>query len=531
MTIRIRRPGASPFPFALVTLVTLGNTMWAEEAARTKTKLDAISLSQEIDRAIAKQLQGEKVSPSPLADDAEFLRRVYLDITGVIPPADKAAAFLDSKDPNKRAKVVDELLASPQYGRHMADIWQSLLMPRTSDNRKIQLQPLITWLEKEFNQNKPWNQQVTELLTASGTQQANPAVTFFLANQGPDKLTDLTCKLFLGVQLQCAQCHNHPFTQWKQTEYWGMAAFYTKVKLNGNAKKAAKTGANPEVTEDGRPRQGKAAKLPESAKIVPAKFFQGEEPKLTASEPNRPVLARWLTAETNPFFARAMVNRTWHQFFGRAFVQPVDDMHDGNPASHPELLQFLAEQFAANNFDLHYLIRAICNSQTYQRTSKPFGGNDDDTTLFSHMSIKSMSAEQMYDSLTAVFGTSTKGTEGKPGKGMRKGANARDVFVTFFQTEESNPVEYQAGIPQALRLMNAPQLNTGNVAWLTQLVRSNASKPEIIERLYLTTLTRHPTPAENQRLTAYLDRHTDTRKACGDILWALLNSSEFTLNH
>ena len=227
------------------------------EGPPAAVKLDAAQLAQHIDQAINTRLQAEKIKPAPLADDAEFLRRVYLDVLGVIPPADKAAAFLDSKDPAKRAKLIDELLASPRYGRHMADIWKGFLVPRTSDNRQLQAEPLLRWLQESFNNNKPWDQFVTELITATGNQEENGAVTFFLANPTPDKVTDAVSRLFLGVQLQCAQCHNHPFTKWKQTEYWGMAAFFTKVKVD-RVKMAAKQASPPAVSENGKGR----AKLP-----------------------------------------------------------------------------------------------------------------------------------------------------------------------------------------------------------------------------------------------------------------------------
>ncbi len=500
--------------------------------------LSAPALARQIDTRINQQMAAEKVKASPIAGDAEFLRRAYLDITGIIPPADKAAAFLASRNPNKRAKLIDELLASPQYGRHMADIWQALLFPHNSDNRRLREDPLVDWLKKGFNDNKPWDQFVTELLTATGPVDKNGAVTFFLANPAPDKLTDLTSKLFLGVQLQCAQCHNHPFTKWKQTDYWGMAAFFTKVRANGRPNAAAKNGTVLAISENERAR-GKRAKLPESAKIVPAKFFLGEEPTLSASEPYRPVLARWLTSADNPYFARAMVNRMWGHFFGRGFVNPVDNMSEDNPPSHPELLKELADQFAANGFDLKYLIRAICTSQTYQRSSKPAAGNDKDTTLFSHMAVKSLSPEQLYDSLKLVLGDPVKAS--KPGRGRKgvnppkkrgAGNNPRNQFVTFFQVEEgADQTEYQAGIPQALRLMNSGEFNTARAAVLAQVERSGRVPAAVVQQLYLATLTRRPTAAETHRLTAYIAKTRDHHKAYSDILWALLNSSEFALNH
>lgn len=493
-------------------------------------KVDVATLSQTIDQAIKQRLGEEKVDASPRSDDAEFLRRVYLDLTGVIPTADKVAEFLDSTEPNKRAKAIDELLASPLYGRHMGDIWQRLLYPMNSDNRRVSPEPLTKWLEKSFNENRPWDKFVTELMTASGSQEENAGITYFVANPTPDKMTDSVSRLFLGLQLQCAQCHNHPFTGWKQEEYWGMATFFYKVQPD-NVRKAVQGGSLSVVEKNG-PRPKKIA-LPESAKNVPAKFLQGEQPTLSSSEPYRPVLAKWMTSPTNPFFAKAMVNRMWAHFFGRGFVNPIDDMHEGNPASHPALLAELTQQFKENSFDLKYLIRAICNSETYQRTSKPFGNNEDDTTLVSHMTIKSLAPEELFDSLMQVSGTAKEPEKRQGPMAARRGpAGNRAQFAAFFRVDEnSDPTEYDAGIPQALRLMNSPQLNR-NFELVDQSVKTGKTTEQVIERLFLGTLSRRPSQVEMQRFTDYVAKHgNDSKKTYSDLLWALLNSSEFTLNH
>jgi hypothetical protein len=508
---------------AVVATLTLFSTgTWAAD------KPDAAALAQNIDRAIDKALEADKIAPSAKADDAEFLRRAYLDITGAIPSPEKVAAFLDSTDPDKRAKLIDELLASPAFGRHMADIWQGLLIQADSNNRRVSFDALHGWLEKSFNENKAWDKLVTDLVTASGPQNDNGAVTFFLANPTADKVTDQVCKLFLGVQLQCAQCHNHPFTSWKRDEYWGMAAFFVKVRSD----RANKNNANALSVVEASGPKGKGAKLPDSARIVPAKFLQGEQPKVESSEPVRPVLAKWMTSAENPFFAAAMTNRTWAHFFGRGFVNPIDDMHEGNPASHPELLKAMAKDFSGSGFDLKHLIRGICNSQAYQRTSRPTDANKDDVKLFSHMSLKAMTAEQLYDSLTAVLGGEGNANKGggKGQAGKRPQGTPRTQFVNFFRTDDTAPAtDYTAGIPQALRLMNAPQLNRGGA--LLDAVKS-ASPEQTIERLYLGTVSRRPTAEEKTKMVAYVQKHKgEERRAYGDVLWALLNSSEFVLNH
>jgi hypothetical protein len=314
-----------------------------------------------------------------------------------------------------------------------------------------------------------------------------------------------------------------------------MAAFFSKVRMNGKPKKLAKQGISLAVSETGR---GKVPRLPPSAKAVPPRFLQGKQPRLDKNGPYRPVLARWLTSPRNPFFARAMVNRTWAHFFGRGLVNPMDDMHEENAASHPVLLDVLAEQFGRSGFNVKDLIRVVCNSKAYQRTSKPAGGNEADDTLYSHMAIKVLAPEQLYDSLEQVVGRQGKAAArlkmNKKGQGKRKGPGGpRAAFVTFFLTDDgADPTEYQAGIPQALRLMNSPQLSNSAVL-LNKVANDPGKRPgQVIEQLYLATVSRRPTGMEVERLTAYVRRQDGpSRKAYGDILWALLNSSEFALNH
>jgi hypothetical protein len=514
---------------ALAGLAAALLTVRPSEAAKKDATTRARDLTARLDQRIAARLAAEKVPASPRADDAELMRRVYLDLTGVIPTAEQAAAFLDSKDTDKRRQLIDELLASPKFGRHMADIWQGLLLTRNSDNRRLQGEPLVVWLEKSFNANKPWDQFVTALLTASGPQDKNGAVTYFLANATVDKITDNVTKNFLGVQLQCAQCHNHPFTGWKQEEYWGMAAFFLKVRPD-NVNRVARNGGSPGVTEAPGGR-GRPQRLPDSAKVVPARFLQGEQPKLRDNQPLRPVLAKWLTSSKNPYFARAMVNRVWGQLLGRGLVHPVDDMQDGNPPAHPELLQELADGFAAGGFDVKELYRTLCNSETYQRTSRPVTGNEDaEALLFSRMAIKTLTPEQLYDSLTQVTGPARAVERpGRAAAGRAVVRGPREQFVNFFRVDEgADPTEYQAGIPQVLRLMNSPQLTAAGL--VNRLGRANTKPEEAIEHLFLATLSRRPKAQELDKLLAHVKK-VGAKDGYSDVVWALLNSSEFTLNH
>ncbi|HLW66883.1 MAG TPA: DUF1549 domain-containing protein [Gemmataceae bacterium] len=500
-------------------------------------KMPTAPLTKKIDEAIAKKLEEEKLPASPKADDAEFLRRVYLDLTGVIPNVEKTKAFLDDKDPNKRAKLIDELLASPVFGKHEGDVWTKLMFQRLTENRGIRVDPLREWLEDRFVQGESWDKIVTGLLTATGTQEENGASTYFLAALSADKMTDSISRLFLGVKIECAQCHNHPFVSYKQNDYWALAAFFMKVRLDGNPKNPNPKGRVPSIVEISA-TQGKGVarqkNLPEAAKFLPPKFLKGEQANVEDKEPLRPVFAKWLTEKENPYFGRAWANRVWGQLFGVGIINPIDDMHEERVPSHPELLDELAKVFVAQDFDVRFLYRAICNSETYQRTSIPVAGNEADRTYFSHMPIKVLTAEQLYDSLNAVVSVANLGREIPKDKAaafaaaQKRGAlTARDQFVAFFDAGETQAISYESGIPQVLRLMNSPQYARG-ASLVAQNLTRGLAKDQAIEKLYLTAFSRRPTSAEMEKMTKYVDDHpTD---GFGDILWVLLNSSEFALN-
>ncbi|MSR32411.1 MAG: DUF1553 domain-containing protein [Gemmataceae bacterium] len=484
-----------------------------------------------IDLEINKKLAAEKSPASPKSSDAEFMRRVYLDLIGRIPSVEEAESFLASSASDKRAKLIEELLADPEFGKHLADIWQALLLPRISDNRRVQAEPLVTWLENQFNTNVSWDKITRELLTATGAQDENGAVTYFVANATVDKMTDSASRLFLGVQLQCAQCHDHPFVEWKQKDYWGMAAFFMKVQTR--APKGKDTGA-PTVAET-KVVNLKKNNLPEAAQNVPAKFPGDREAKLNEAAPYRPSFADWLVAKNNPYFSRAMVNRVWQQFFGQGMVDPVDDMHEGNAPTHPELLEGLAGQFAASGFDIKHLIRAICNSETYQRSSKPTEGNKDTSLpLLAHMPVRNLSPEQLFDSISTLVGKGNRPSKAEMKKQKQvKGAllrGPRAQFVAFFQPAEGvSQLSYETGIPQVLRLMNSPQMNQTQA--FTRLMGKDMPPAAAMEKLFLATLSRKPTPEETEKMNAFLAKAGDSRTGLSDILWVLMNSSEFTLNH
>ncbi len=497
-------------------------------------KLDPLALAKIIDAEVNRKMKEEGYQPSRQADDAEFLRRVYLDLVGTIPSADKVKAFLDNTDAKKREKVIDELLASNRFGNFHAEVLTGLMIPRESNNRRLTNTPFLNWLADNLNKNTPLDKTVHELLTATGPQDKNGAVTYFIGNPTVDKMTDNVTRVFLGVQLQCAQCHNHPFTDWKQKEYWGMAQFFMKTKLTVNPQQAAKKGESPGITETAAAK-GKKTPLPESAMKVNAKFLGDVEVNLKDSEPYRPILADWITSKSNPYFAKAMVNRWWYQMFGRGIVNPVDDMHENNDPSHPELLAALTEQFKASGFDNKYLLKAICNSDAYQRSSRPTADNKEDKKYLSHRVIRVQVPEQLYDSLATVLGRENKANEKGDRKAANKGMNTgagRDGFVNFFKIEDGfDPLEYQNGIPQTLRIMNSSQTNLTRDAVNSATKLSGGDPAKTIEQLYLTGLSRRPTADETTRMVAYVTKASDRNTAYNDILWVMINSSEFALNH
>lgn len=483
-------------------------------------KLDAVALARLIDNHIQERLVVEKIPASPRANDAEFLRRVYLDIHGVIPTLDQARRFLEDDTPETRGRLIDDLLKNSRYGAHFADIWQSKLYPIDATQR-IKPEALTRWLEQGF-QTKTWDRLVHDLVTATGSQDENGAVTYMLKGRytlSVTEMTDLTSRYFLGVQLNCAQCHNHPFASWKQSDYWGVAGFFTQIQ---RLKPVVAFTTIIESDVDVR-------KLPEADKLRAPKFLGGNVLTAAPGESLRKALADWMVSPDNPFFARAMVNRMWAHFLGRGLVNPVDDMHEGHVPSHPELLEALTEQFKSHEFDLKYLCRAICASETYQRTSKPVEGNVKDDKLFSRMLVKVLTPEQLFDSLVLATGNDGKRSMGKPIN------NPRAEFVGSFRSEgEVDPTSYQRGIPQALRMMNSGQfLNPRNEAFFVKQIIEPGMKPEqTVERLYLRVLARRPSAAENRRMLEYLQQPgAQPQQFYAEILWALLNSSEFSLNH
>jgi hypothetical protein len=485
----------------------------------------AAELAALIDRHVESRLEAERVRPAELADDAEFLRRVYLDLHGAIPAAEQAARFLSDPEPSRRARLIDTLLASPRYGEYLADVWQGYLVSPLADDYRVRAERFRKWLAERFN-TQTWDRIASELLTSTGKLDDNPAVIYLIEGRLPrtvPDLTDLTSRYLLGVRLSCAQCHDHPFVPWTRQDYWGMAAFFTQIQTPGKPKLVYRVGVKdyPELTLASLKDEAPDGFLPR-----PPTFLGGQE--LGASKAtNRAALAAWVTSPDNPYFARAMVNRTWWRLLGRGIVNPVDDMHSANSPSHPELLDLLAQRFAKSGFDLKFLTRAVVSSRAYQRTSRPGDDPEKQAALFGRMSIKVLSAGQLYDSLVTIFGPPARTRRVDPR------SDARAEFTQFFAEDgDPDPTAYRRGIPHLLRQMNSGQFAGRSVAALAaRSATSGRSTDEVAADLFLSILSRRPTADEGRLFRSHAGRTGSVESASRELAWALMMTSEFSLNH
>jgi hypothetical protein len=491
------------------------------QAADRDVEVLASKIDQQITAAWAKD-----VKPAALADDAEFFRRVHLDLAGRIPSVTEARDFLDDDSPNKRRLWVERILQAdpedPSYKEaflnHFSNVWRAWLLAQTNQ-QNAQQPALETWLRQRFKANIGYDQLVRELLTqpSGGTPALGSATVFYQANENkPENLAGSTARLFLGVKLECAQCHDHPFDKWTRNQFWQFAAFFTDL-----SPQQARPGTLP------RPRG--TIKMMGLDRVFQARFLDGKEPDWKNRPGTRPTLAEWMTAKDNPFFARAAVNRLWGYFFGVGLVEHVDGSTDQPPAAHMELLDEMTRQFVAHNYDLKFLIRAITASQTYQRTSAVSHPSHKSPRLFARMSLRGISPEQLFDSLAEATEYGVRGS-GNP-------QPARGQFLARFVAQEHR-IEYQTSILQALYLMNneftADRTSLEKNRTLANLAEQRTSTARKVESLFLVVLSRKPRPEERERFVKYVEKGGptgDSKKALADVFWVLLNSPEFLLNH
>jgi hypothetical protein len=502
----------------LAGLLTLG----LKGACGAPPVLDAPALSARIDELIGARLGKEKVPPAPPADDAEFFRRLSLDLNGRIPTSAQLTDFLDDARPDKRRLWIDELLGGPDnaplYVRHFTHFWRRQLLAQTAAPGDGVVAPLESWLGKQVKANTPYDRLVRGLLTDAG------AAGFYLANENkPEDLASRTSRLFLGVKLECAQCHDdRSGGSWKRTQFWEYAAFFAGLRPDQGSSGVV---VAPREQKEGLPR----IRVGGSAAWVEARFLDGGRPGGPRDVRPRQALAEWITRGDNPWFARAAVNRLWHYFFGLGLIDPVDGLGArDNPPSHPELLDELARQFVAHDFDLKYLIRAVTGSRTYQRSGRQTHPRQAEPRLFARAASRALTPEQLYDSLVLATGYRPE-----PVRAAASGS-ARAAFLAPFDDPNSQPVDFQASIQQALMMMNGQfteeATSPAKSATLAALIASNRPLARRVEELYLVTLSRKPRAKDARRLLDYAASR-ESKEALRDILWSLLNSTEFALNH
>lgn len=501
-----------------------------------------------IDDHVFANLKQLGMPPSPVCDDATFLRRVSLDIAGRLPTEEEAEQFLADDASDKRSKAIDRLLRSPGYADYFSGKWATVLKNRRDDNSDITANfAFHAWLRDSLLANTSYDQMVRELLAATGTIVANPPVAWYKRVKEPkDQIEDIA-QLFLGVRMQCAQCHHHPFERWSQDDYYSLAAFFSQVgrkptDIAGEDLIFHDRGVAETVNKrDGKPIR--PAALGDSVGEIPA----GEDPRLR--------LANWMANPENPFFAKALVNRYWKHFFNRGLVEPEDDIRDTNPPTNPELLASLEVHFINSGFDLKELCRVITNSAAYQLSSVPNEYNEVDRQNYSRFYPKRLQAEVMLDAIDQVTGA-TSSFANLP-VGTRAVAlpdnsyNNQSPFLRVFGRPEATSVceceRVQSGsLAQSLHLMNANDIKAklaDGKSIANQLVTANASDDDKVRRLYLLAFGRLPTDEEKAVAVEYLstvptdandkplDAGTASRENLQDLIWALMNTKEFLFNH
>lgn len=513
----------------------------------------AESSESPIDRLVHSQLASLGLDASPLCSDSEFLRRSSLDTTGTLPTDEQVRAFLADSDPDKRAKWIEQLLASPAFVDYWTYRWSDLLTLNSNLLRADGIKAYYQWIRGHVERNTPWDQFAREIVTARGEALENGATNFYAINQDPESMTENICQAFMGLSIGCAKCHNHPLEKWTNDQYYAMANMFARVRAKGWG---------------GEVRDGDAQRTllvldrgdliqPLRGKPQPPAPLDGEALDLHSPDDRRIALADWLTSPENPYFTRSIVNRVWAAYFGIGIVNPVDDMRASNPASNPALMDHLCQELVASKYDLKQLMRSILLSRTYQRSSVTTELNQADRKYFSHYYPRRLMAEVIHDAIvdvTAVPTTFDKvaflGGDKRATKFYAKGTKAIQLFdssvdsdflKTFGRNQRRITCECERSdepsIIQVLNLNNGDTLNnklaaTGSI--VDQLLKAHSEDPDkLIEAAYVRCLSRLPTETEIKAFRDELQAATgdDKRIVVEDILWSLLSSREFLFNH
>jgi hypothetical protein len=483
---------------------------------------------------LAARWAAANVRPAEVADDGEFLRRVSLDLIGKIPTAAEARDFLDDPSPNKRHALVERLLDSPAYTTRATETWRRLFLPEadTEDLARQVSGDFESWLRKKVIEDAGYDRIVSEILTAKlnrrpddfavavsgmGRLVPSPAGYYSAKENKPENLAAGVARVFLGIRLECAQCHNHPFAAWKREQFWGLAAFFADLPSDDPESAVA-------ARRDGNAAPRRELTIPGTKKVVKASHLDGSAPAWRARAQTREILAEWVISPDNPYFARAVVNRVWARFFGAGLIEPVDDLEQDSGSDQSGLLDELAAQFRAHDYKLKFLIRVLTATRAYNLSSVATG-TESSTPMFASMPVRGLSPGQFFDSLSRATGAGA--------------IDARARFLELFASREERPTDAETTIIQALTMMNGSYIdgatNPSTSEALGAIVKAPfLDTPGRIETLYLATLTRRPRPAETALLVPFVERRKtddDRAKALADIFWAILNGPEFHLNH
>ena len=531
-----------------------------------------------IDKLVFAKLKMMNVAPSELCSDEQFVRRVYLDACGILPSPLETRRFLTSSQTNKRGRLIERLLHQPEYAEYWTKKWMDVLRVSRDSIQFQGSKAYQTWLYKRINNDASFAGVVRELITSQGQSYKNPATNFYCVARTPQRISDpfylqkdlaeATAQLFLGVRLQCAKCHNHPYERWTQSDYLGLAAFFAQINRTRLGKAGPKGRPDRRQMAIGLNRKAKEVLSPAGKSVAPR--FPGQPSlKVDPKQDRRQLLSNWLTNKKNPFFAKAVVNRVWFHLHGRGIVDPVDDFRDSNPSSNDPLLLALADDFVVGDFRLRPLIKRILNSRTYQLSTKSNRSNQNDTRYFSHMMARPLSAEVLLDAICEVTGApeifeiKKDYTIGIPKGIIKIPAGTRAVqlpvndIVTLINTSgayvryESHPFLRTFGQPnrtetcecdrqqnfgrkQALELI-VGQLVTRKLSQsnnrLGKLLAKKKSDPSILAELYVRAVSRQPSPRASTALLNHVARSKNKRQAWEDVLWAILNSKEFIYQH
>lgn len=496
-----------------------------------------------IDTFVERKQHQLGLTPSPLCDDLTFIRRVFFDLIGTPPKPEEIRAFLADKSSDRRARLIDSLLERPEYADFWALKWGDLLRSNRMALGLKGMWSYTNWIRAQFRRNRPIHEMVYELLTAQGSTFTNGPSNYFRVARSPQDLAETTSQVFLGVRIQCARCHQHPFERWSQKDYYQFAAFFARVGLKDSQEFGLFGGEQVvRVRDDGEVHHPKSGERMRPAPLgVQLASHSAQTPDPDAVGDRRQLLAEWITGKSNRLFARNIANRYWGYLFGRGIVNPIDDMRVTNPPTHPELLDFLADELVRSNYNLKHLLRLIANSKAYQRSSDILPGNHLAEPFYTHYPLKRLPAETLLDAIDFACGTQEKFPELPPGTRAIQlpdpgiGSEFLDTFgrpmrLTSCECERSP----EPNLSQTLRLLNGDLVNRkvsqhdGRVA---RLIASGRSDRAILEELYMVTLGRPPRPRERAKVLGVLMLAPDRKAVFEDVLLTLLNSKEFLFNH